>query len=58
MEFEKKMMYKVFWIDGSLKEAFFETKQDAVDFKMMMFAVKPNVEVYINKWTWTVLIEK
>lgn len=58
MEFEKKMMYKVFWIEGSLKEAFFETKQDAVDFKMMMCAVKPDVEVYINKWTWTVLIEK
>lgn len=58
MEFEKKMMYKVFWIDGSLKEAFFETKQDAADFKMMMYAVKPSVKVYINKWTWTVIIEK
>lgn len=56
MEFEKKMMYKVFWIDGSLKEAFFETKKDAADFKLMMYALKPDIEVHINKWT--VLIEK
>lgn len=58
MEFESKMMYKVFWIDGTLKEAYFESKEDAINFKTIMFTAKPEIEVHINKWSWKVLIEK
>lgn len=58
MEFESKMMYKVFWIDGTLKEAYFESKEDANNFKTIMFTANPEIEVHINKWSWKVLIEK
>ena len=58
MEFESKMMYKVFWIEDTLKEAYFESKEDAIMFKKIMFAAYPTIEVHINKWSWKVLIEK
>lgn len=61
MEFESKMMYRLFWIEKDVigvKEALFETRADAEIFKNMLETFKPAIDARINKWSWKVLIEK
>lgn len=61
MEFESKMMYRVFWIEKNVigvKEALFESRDDAEEFMRMMEQLHPAYDVHMNKWSWKVLIEK
>lgn len=61
MEFESKLMYRLFWAEKDVicvKEALFETRADAENFKNMLETLKPDVDAHINRWSWKVLIEK
>lgn len=61
IRFDSKIMYRVFWIEKNVigvKEALFESREDAEDFKDMMELLRPDCDVHINKWSWKVLVEK
>ena len=61
------MENSVYWYDALIifrrdsqhvLEAYFKSKEDAINFKKIMFEANPEIEVHINKWSWKVLVEK